>query len=238
MRNRKNLIGQTFGRLTVIAEGKTRETKSKRKQYYWVCQCNCGSQPKEINQNSLLTGDIVSCGCYRSEHKSEYGFKHGMSNTRIYNIWSGIIQRCCNPNAHNYARYGGRGITICQDWLNSFVSFYKWAMGNGYADNLTIDRIDLDGDYSPSNCRWITQAEQNRNTSRIRWIEKNDGTKITSAEAARIAGLSRATVARWCRVDGIRTLQGILQRADEVHSRHSKGVKNSGEKILLAENDG
>ena len=226
----EDLTGQRFGYLTIIKKA----GKNKSDKILWLCKCDCGKL-KIIQGASLKSGRTKSCGCLRKKGaRRTHGFKH----TRLYCIWQGIKKRCLNKNTPNYHIYGGRGITICQDWLNSFVSFYKWAMGNGYADNLTIDRIDLDGDYSPSNCRWITQAEQNRNTSRIRWIEKNDGTKITSAEAARIAGLSRATVARWCRVDGIRTLQGILQRADEVHSRHSKGVKNSGEKILLAETDG
>ena len=183
MRKRKNLIGQTFGRLTVIAEGKTRESDNKRKQYYWLCQCSCGSQPKEINQNSLLSGEIISCGCYHSEHNHEYGFKHGMSHTRIYTIWSGMIQRCCNPNAKNYPRYGGRGITVCEEW-KEFKKFYEWSKISGYSDNLTIERLDNNGNYCPENCTWITKQKQMRNTRRNHYIKYNDE-ELTLTEWAR-----------------------------------------------------
>ena len=183
MRKRKNLIGQTFGRLTVIAEGKTRESNNKRKQYYWLCQCSCGSQPKEINQNSLLSGEIISCGCYHSEHNHEYGFKHGMSHTRIYTIWSGMIQRCCNPNAKNYPRYGGRGVTVCEEW-KEFKKFYEWSKISGYSDNLTIERLDNNGNYCPENCTWITKQKQMRNTRRNHYIKYNDE-ELTLTEWAR-----------------------------------------------------
>ena len=183
MRKRKNLIGQTFGRLTVIAEGETRELSNKRKQYYWLCQCNCGSKPKEINQNCLLNGETISCGCYHSEHNHEYGFKHGMSNTRIYTIWSGMIQRCCNPNAKNYPRYGGRGITICEEW-KEFKNFYDWSKISGYTDNLTIERLDNNGNYCPENCTWITKQNQMRNTRRNHYIKYNDE-ELTLTEWAR-----------------------------------------------------
>ena len=183
MRKRKNLIGQTFGRLTVIAEGETRELSNKRKQYYWLCQCNCGSKPKEINQNCLLNGETISCGCYHSEHNHEYGFKHGMSNTRIYTIWSGMIQRCCNPNAKNYPRYGGRGITICEEW-KEFKNFYDWSKISGYTDNLTIESLDNNGNYCPENCTWITKQNQMRNTRRNHYIKYNDE-ELTLTEWAR-----------------------------------------------------
>ena len=183
MRKRKNLIGQSFGRLTVIAEGKTRESNNKRKQYYWLCQCSCGSQPKEINQNSLLNGEIISCGCYHSEHNHEYGFKHGMSHTRIYTIWSGMIQRCCNPNAKNYPRYGSRGVTVCEEW-KEFKNFYDWSKISGYSDNLTIERLDNNGNYCPENCTWITKQKQMRNTRRNHYIKYNDE-ELTLTEWAR-----------------------------------------------------
>lgn len=183
MRKRKNLIGQSFGRLTVIAEGKTRESDNKRKRYYWLCQCSCGSQPKEINQNSLLSGEIISCGCYHSEHNHEYGFKHGMSHTRIYTIWSGMIQRCCNPNAKNYPRYGGRGVTVCGEW-KEFKKFYEWSKISGYSDNLTIERLDNNGNYCPENCTWITKQKQMRNTRRNHYIKYNDE-ELTLTEWAR-----------------------------------------------------
>ena len=130
-----------------------------------------------------MNGETISCGCYHSEHNHEYGFKHGMSNTRIYTIWSGMIQRCCNPNAKNYPRYGGRGITICEEW-KEFKNFYDWSKISGYTDNLTIERLDNNGNYCPENCTWITKQKQMRNTRRNHYIKYNDE-ELTLTEWAR-----------------------------------------------------
>ena len=123
-------------------------------------------------------------------------YKHGMRHTRIYNIWRSMRQRCSNPNCINYSSYGGRGITVCAEW-ESFQAFYDWAMANGYAEDLTIDRKDADGNYEPSNCRWVTQKVQQNNRTNNRLIEV-DGISHTIAEWGSIAGIRSATI--WARL--------------------------------------
>lgn len=123
--------------------------------------------------------------------------KHGMRNTRIYNIWRSMNQRCSNPNTINYHRYGGRGIKVCDEWKNDFLAFADWALANGYADNLTIDRKDVNGNYEPSNCRWSTTKEQQNNKRSNRIVEWN-GASHTLGEWSEITGIRLATI--WARL--------------------------------------
>lgn len=124
---------------------------------------------------------------------------HGKRHTRIYKTWTDMKSRCLNPNRPKYKRYGGRGITICEEWLNSFEAFYDWAMANGYREDLTIDRIDNDGNYEPSNCRWITLAEQAANKSTNHFIT-HEGMTFTIAEWARRINVRREVLKdRICR---------------------------------------
>ena len=148
----KDLTGQKFGRLKVIYK---LHNYHKPKTYY-LCVCECGNLT-EVRGSSLSRGDSKSCGCNRGNSK------HNKTNTRLYRIWQSMKRRCDYIKHKRYKDYGGRGVAVCSEWKDDFMSFYDWSMANGYGDNLTIDRIDVNGNYEPNNCRWITKKQQNRN---------------------------------------------------------------------------
>lgn len=158
-------IGNRYGRLLVIG----RAENCKQGQARWRCRCDCGKECVVTGSN-LRRGKQVSCGCYGHSVRSSNDVPTELRQGRIYRIWQRMIYRCTNPNNNRYAFYGGRGIKICDEWLNDFKVFYEWAIDNGYADDLSIDRINVDGNYEPSNCRWATAKEQARNTSRTRYL--------------------------------------------------------------------
>ncbi len=170
----KEMIGKKYGRLSVTGfesikiKGKNRTNN----RIYLFCKCDCGAEVR-IRKDGVLSGVVVSCGCNRNEKAHFSGLKHarscithGMTKTRIYGIWKGMRKRCNYKKAKDFHNYGGRGIKVCSEWENSFIAFKDWAFQNGYADNLTIDRINVNGNYEPSNCRWITMAEQQKNKRR------------------------------------------------------------------------
>lgn len=161
-------IGDKFGQLTV-------EQIINNSNIYCKCICGCIKKYTFSHLKRLCT---MSCGCLTPKIKSEKKSKHRLSNTRLYQIFNGIKTRCYNENSEDYKTYGGKGIKICQEWLDNFLNFYNWSIANGYQDNLSIDRKNNDGDYCPENCRWTTQYHQSRNTSRTISITAFGETKV------------------------------------------------------------
>lgn len=171
--NYEDLTGMRFGKLTVIetAENTSKTDKHKR----WMCLCDCGNYAVKSSAH-LKDGNAKSCGC----------INHGLSKTRVFSVWRSMKDRCCNKSNNQYKNYGERGITICEEWRKDFLSFYSWSMNNGYADNLTIDRIDNNKGYSPDNCRWSTMKEQQNNRRNNHKLTYNGKTQTLSEWADEI----------------------------------------------------
>ena len=161
----KNIIGQKYGRLTVIEQhGFTELNKYGTRYAIWYCRCDCGNYVERTTD--VLKRGKSSCGCIQKEvlkNMSKRNTTHGMTHTRLYRIYKGMIGRCYYPCMDRYNAYGGRGITVCDKWKNDRTKFFEWALQNGYKENLTIERKDVNGNYEPSNCTWITMAEQYKN---------------------------------------------------------------------------
>lgn len=157
-----DLTGQRFGRLTVLERAENTPSGQAR----WLCCCNCGNL-KVIRGQSLRSGITQSCGCLRQERLLAANTTHGNSNSRLYHIWCDMKRRCTDRKGKDWSFYGARGITVCQEWNEDFAAFQEWALDNGYSDELTIDRINVDEGYSPDNCRWVDALIQSRNRRNI-----------------------------------------------------------------------
>lgn len=168
----RDLTGQRFGKLIVIERAENYIQPNGQKKTKWKCICDCGNEIVTVGHN-LTRGVCTSCGCVRKEKVIKMNKTHGKSNHILYSKWEHIKDRCLNPNDKGYKNYGGRGIKICDEWIDSFETFYNWSMQNGYKEGLTIDRIDVNGNYEPSNCRWVTMKEQSNNKRNNIYIEYN-----------------------------------------------------------------
>lgn len=157
----EDLTGRRFGRLTV--QGQCGRNPSGK--ILWLCACDCGNIAKSTTQG-LKSGRSQSCGCYNKDRIREHFTTHGGTHSRLYSIWQSMKTRCYNQNSKAYRYYGGRGISICAEWLHDFGAFQRWALSHGYQDDLTIDRINVDMGYCPENCRWASWHEQRINQRR------------------------------------------------------------------------
>ena len=184
MRATKIKIGEKFNNLTVldirsVVRGKT----SPRKEIQLLCKCGfCGSE-KWYPKSNVVNGKTKSCGCSKSK------VKHGDWHTRLYGIWSGMKRRCYVTTCKMYQYYGARGVKVCDQWKNDYLTFKEWALTHGYTDSLTIDRIDADGDYCPENCRWSTYLTQENNRRNNHYVGYQ-GVTYTVSELARKVGIS------------------------------------------------
>lgn len=190
--------GEQYNRLTLIERVKDEVSPSGSITERYLCRCECGVE-KVIAWKHIKSGNIKSCGCYRNDKKSEIYKQvseklsvrntiHGMTGTRLYRIWGNMMSRCSDRNNPAWENYGGRGITVCDEWHDS-DSFFNWAFSNGYNDKLTLDRIDNEREYSPNNCRWADRTQQ-ANNKRSNVMITYNGQTLTMAEWAKVLGIN------------------------------------------------
>ena len=185
MQDKDNYTNKKFGKLTVI---KITNKRAKNRGVICECACDCGNII-EVPLSNLKSGNTKSCGCIKC--------KHGMNRRNIYNkiykTWIDMKSRCYNKNVKSYKDYGARKISVCEEWKNDFMKFYNWAMKNGYKDNLSIDRINVNGNYEPSNCRWANKKIQANNTTRNHFITFN-GVTLTLQQWSEKTGIKSSTI--------------------------------------------
>ncbi len=189
----KDLTGKKFGLLTAIEQS----GETSWRNILWKCKCQCGNEVV-VPSGKLVSGRKHDCGCMETINRSKAASKHGITaggKPRTFIIWNGMKSRCNNPKSVSYKNYGARGIKICEEWM-TYENFHKWAIANGYADGLEIDRIDNNGNYCPSNCRWITQAENRKKTRNIHNITINGETHNVS-EWCRMLHMSKSTAYKY-----------------------------------------
>lgn len=185
----KDISGQRFGRLVAVE----RDYSVESRKAHWICECDCGNK-KTVRGDSL--GKVNSCGCLKEEQDKANltaNHTHKMSGSKLYQAWTGMKQRCYNPNNQKYKNYGERGIRVCAEWKEDSNTFIEWALNNGFSENLTLDRIDVNGDYEPNNCRWITNQEQCENRTTNVLVSYN-GDTITLKRYAQLTGKNYGTM--------------------------------------------
>ena len=196
---RKSLVGQRFGRL-LVKEIATEQYDSKGRftEYKYLCQCDCGGI-KIVPSRSLKSGRTKSCGCLHTEELLRRNTKHGLTGTDIFIKYYHMKDRCTNPHASSYDRYGGRGICVCNEWLgdDGFNQFVKWATANGYKEGLSLDRINNDGDYEPDNCRWVTFREQSFNRNNTIYINGESVAKLAFEHGIALKTVYRRIKSGW-----------------------------------------
>lgn len=217
----KDMTGQRVGRLTII-----RYAYAKNKCAYWLCRCDCGNE-KIVRSNSLRSkhNPTNSCGCLHHEWRIEQNTTHGMSDSPEWGIWKSMKQRCQNSNHSNYPLYGGRGIKVCPEWENSFEQFYE-DVGPRPSPNHSLDRIDGNGNYEPSNVRWATPTQQSRNSRKVRPITFNGKTQCVRAWAKEI-GINPITLYSRLNHYGWSAKRALTEPVHNVGQRAAKAKKKS-----------
>lgn len=213
----EDITGRSFDAWTALRfiEG------SGSKHPKWKCVCKCGNV-RDIDYYALTGGRTRSCGCLRQKLIGEKTRTHGKARTKIYSIWVGIITRCCNPNTPNFCDYGGRGITVCDRWRNSFENFYS-DMGER-PRGMSIERIDNDAGYSPENCKWATRAEQSRNRRNNRRLTLNGETRCL-AEWSKITGLNPITITSRLK-RGWSEERALTEKLKKTQNKKARSVKH------------
>lgn len=191
------VVGSKYGLLTITGPPIVEHKKNGKKLVtviHYPCRCDCGNV-RPINWRTLLEKEEPSCGCTRWARRKLHSKAKGLCYTRLYGIWNAMNKRCYNENDHSYRNYGGRGITVCDEWRMDFLVFMEWAINNGYKENLTIERMNNDLGYSPENCSWKSRKEQGRNRRSNHNLSYNGETR-TVTEWAEITGISFTTITR------------------------------------------
>jgi len=214
-KNFKDLTGFKYGRLKVLSCYMYNYGNVNRSTC--DCICDCGNKKTYLTSN-IVTGNVKSCGCFRKEI-GERSYTHNMSKNKgiTYNVWDGMKSRCFNVKNIGYPDYGGRGITVCDRWRSNFLYFIE-DMGQRPSKKHSIERINNDGDYEPSNCRWATTKEQSRNTRRTVWINY-EGVKLCQKDFIEIIGISSSTFFRYCK---IYNTVDLVQTLSEKHNVNYK----------------
>lgn len=216
-----NMEGQKFNRLTVIEKANVPGVKTK-----WRCKCDCGNELLVI-AGHLRNGNTKSCGCHRSESSRQNGINnrtHGMTKCPEYKAWQNLKDRCCNPDAEQYPHYGGRGIEVCNEWMISFEAFYR-DMGARPGKAYSIDRIDVNGNYIKSNCRWAT-AEEQSNNKRLNVKYLVEGEELSIAQIARKYSIPQATLYSRLFRDSLPIEEAISKKVSRLSANY-KGVTKS-----------
>jgi len=208
----EDLTGQRFGRLTVIKQGEYYICPANGYRYVqWFCKCDCGNE-RTVRTCALRSGDTQSCGCIAKEILIKRNTTHNKYHSRLHSIWSNMKNRCSNPNSKRYKDYGGRGITVCEEWKENFENFYNWAVQNGYEKELTLDRVDTNKGYNQENCRWATYQTQANNTRTNKYIVYKKETH---------------TLAEWCRIleKPYKTMHDRLKSGWSIEDTFTKPIK-------------
>lgn len=188
----ESIIGKRYGKLKVVSFEKFVISNAGIKTSLWKCKCDCGNEIY-VKRNYLTNGDVKSCGCLKTELLIKRSSKHGKCRTKLYYVFCAMKQRCYNPKSKSYSSYGGRGITICDEWLSDFNTFYAWAVESGYKNTLTIERLNVNGNYEPNNCTWIPMSDQSKNR-RVNRVYSYNGKEKNISEWAKELGINRYTL--------------------------------------------